>query len=134
MGQAEQPTVSRAFPVVYASDVERSAQFWEQLGFRRHVQLPAQGEPGYVGLRSDAPGVELAVTNAQWATDRYGLSMGLGPRFEMYIYVPELDSTLRQLADADVPILREPEDMPWGERIATVADRDGNPVALCQAK
>jgi hypothetical protein len=24
--------------------------------------------------------------------------------------------------------------MPWGERIATVADREGNPVALCQQK
>jgi uncharacterized glyoxalase superfamily protein PhnB len=26
----------------------------------------------------------------------------------------------------------EPTDMLWGERIATVADPDGNPVALCQ--
>jgi lactoylglutathione lyase len=76
--------------------------------------------------------VELAVSNAEWATGRYGLSMGDGPRFEMYIYVADLDAMLRQLADADVPILREPEDMPWGERIATVADTEGNPVALCQ--
>ncbi len=36
------------------------------------------------------------------------------------------------LADADVPILRDPEEMPWGERIATVADPEGNPIALCQ--
>lgn len=50
----------------------------------------------------------------------------------MYIYVADLDGMLRQLADADVPILREPEDMPWGERIATVADVEGNPVALCR--
>jgi lactoylglutathione lyase len=27
-------------------------------------------------------------------------------------------------------VLRDPADMPWGERIATVADPDGNPVAL----
>ena len=27
-------------------------------------------------------------------------------------------------------MLRDPADMPWGERIATVADPDGNPVAL----
>jgi hypothetical protein len=62
------------------------------------------GEPGYVGLRSDASGAELAVSNAQWATDRYGLSMGDGPRFEMYIYVADLDGMLTQLSDADVPI------------------------------
>lgn len=124
--------VSRAFPVVYALDVERAAQFWELLGFRRHFQLPAEGEPGYVGLRSDASEAEVAVTSVEWAIDRYGLSMGDGARFEMYVYVADLDGMVRRLADADVPILRDPEDMPWGERIATVADPEGNPIALCQ--
>jgi lactoylglutathione lyase len=124
--------VSRAFPVVYASDVERAARFWELLGFSRHFQLPAEGEPGYVGLRSDASEAEVAVTSVEWAMDRYGLSMGDGARFEMYVYVADLDGMVRRLADADVPILRHPEDMPWGERIATVADPEGNPVALCQ--
>lgn len=124
--------VSRAFPVVYALDVERAAQFWELLGFRRHFQLPAEREPGYVGLRSDASEAEVAVTSVEWAIDRYGLSMGDGARFEMYVYVADLDGMVRRLADADVPILRDPEDMPWGERIATVADPEGNPIALCQ--
>ena len=124
--------VSRAFPVVYASDVECAAQFWELLGFRRHFQLPADGEPGYVGLRSDASAGELAVTSIEWAMNRYGLSMGDGARFEMYVYVADLDRMVRQLADVGVPILRKPEQMPWGERIATVADPEGNPVALCQ--
>jgi lactoylglutathione lyase len=124
--------VSRAFSVVYASDVEREAQFWELLGFSRHFQLPADGKAGYVGLRSDASAAELAVTSVEWAKDRYGLPTGAGARFEMYIYVADLDGMVRQLADADVPILRDPEDMPWGERIATVADPEGNPVALCE--
>jgi len=52
----------------------------------------------------------------------------------MYIYVDDLDGTLARLIEASVDVLREAEDMPWGERIATVADRDGNPVALCQEK
>lgn len=120
--------------MVYASDVERAAQFWERLGFRRHVQLPAEGELGYVGLRSDSSAAELAVTNVQWAADRYGLTMGDGPRFEMYLYVADLDRLVNELAEQDVRILREPEDMPWGERIATVADPEGNPVALCQQR
>ena len=109
--------VSRAFPVVYASDVERAARFWELLGFRRHFQLPAEGEPGYVGLRSDASEAEVAVTSVGWAMERYGLSMGDGARFEMYVYVADLDGMVRRLPDADVPILRYPEDMPWCERI-----------------
>lgn len=123
----------RAFPVIYAADVEAMAAFWELLGFRRHVQLPLEGEPGYVGLARDGAG-ELAVTNAQWAADRYGLSPGDGPRFEMYVYVEDLEASLRRLAAAGITLLRGAEDMPWGERIATIADPEGNPVALCQAQ
>jgi lactoylglutathione lyase len=74
--------------------------------------------PGYVGLRSDDSTAEVAVTHAEWAMNRYGLSMGGGPRFEMYVYVADLDDTVKKLQGADVPILREPEDMSWGERIA----------------
>ena len=125
---------TRAFPVIYASDVERAARFWERLGFERHFQLPADGDPGYVGLRSGTSTAELAVTDAGWARERYGMTLGDGPRFEMYVYVTDLEQTLTDLAGAEVPVLREPEDMPWGERIATVADPDGNPVALCQER
>lgn len=123
----------RAFPVVYALDVEAAAHFWELLGFRRHVRLPADGVAGYVGLRRD-DGPELAVTHAQWAADRYGSELGDGPRFEMYVYVGDLDVTVTRLREAGVTVLREAEDMPWGECIATVADPEGNPVALCQEK
>jgi lactoylglutathione lyase len=123
----------RAFPVTYAVDVEAVAAFWELLGFRRHVQLPPNGAPGYVGLTRDGAG-ELAVTHQDWAADRYGLSRGSGPRFEMYVYVDDLDAMIARLTKAEVAVLREPEDMPWGERIATVTDPEGNPVALCQTK
>ena len=123
----------RAFPVVYASDVEAVASFWGLLGFRRHVQLPPEGEPGYVGLTREGAG-ELAVTHQQWAFDRYRLSPGSGPRFEMCVYVDDLEAMLAQLIDANVMVLCEAEDMPWGERIATVADPEGNPVALCQTR
>jgi len=123
----------RAFPVAYASDVEAVAAFWELLGFRRHVQLPPEGEPGYIGLSRNGTG-ELAVTHEAWAVDRYGLLPGSGPRFEMYVYVDDLDATVGRLIEANVKVLRDAEDMPWDERIATVADPEGNPVALCQSR
>lgn len=124
--------VSRAFPVVYATDVEQSARFWELLGFQRHYQLPPDGAPVYVGLRDGNQ--ELAVTSTQWAEDRYGWTLGQGPRFEMYVYVADLDGVVAILRDSGVRVLREPEDMPWGERIASVSDPDGNPVALCRER
>jgi lactoylglutathione lyase len=124
--------LSRAFPVFYATDVERAATFWERLGFERHYQLPPEGEPGYVGLRTGP--AEVGVTNAQWATDRYGMTMGTGPRVEMYVYVSDLDGLIRQLRELGIEVLREAQDMLWGERIATVGDAEGNPVTLCQEK
>ena len=51
----------------------------------------------------------------------------------MYVYVGDLNTAVTRLTDAHVAVVRQAEDMPWGERIATVADPEGNPVALCQA-
>jgi lactoylglutathione lyase len=122
--------ISRAFPVAYSSDVERAAEFWELLGFERFYELPGpDGRLGYVGLRCGTS--ELAVTHNDWARQRYGLEPGEGPRFEMYLYVDDLDALVERLRENGVQVLRVPEDMPWGERIASVVDPDGNPVALC---
>ena len=120
---------SRAFPVVYARDVDKTARFWERLGFARFFQLPGEGEPGYVGLRRD--GSELAVVASDWSREQYGFVLGDGPRFEMYVYVDDVDELVAQLRAEAVRVLKSPADMPWGERIATIADPDGNPVALC---
>ena len=120
--------VTRAFPVIYASDVSETARFWERLGFTRFYQLPSDGEPGYVGLRRGSS--ELAVTASDWPRQQYGLGLGDGPRFEMYVYVDDVDKVVAQLRAAAVKVLKDPANMPWGERIATIADPDGNPVAL----
>ena len=115
--------------MVYARDVDTTARFWERLGFVRFFQLPAEGEPGYVGLRRGES--ELAVVASGWPQQQYGLELGVGPRFEMYVYVDDVDELVAQLRTEAVRVLKGPADMPWGERIATIADPDGNPVALC---
>src|SRR4051794_24225741 len=118
----------RAFPVVIAANVGRTASFYEALGFERHFQLPAEGEPGYIGLRRDTS--ELGIVAAEWPAEQYGLSPGEGVRFEMFVYVDDLDSTVGAFRAGGTTVLREPALMPWGERIAYVLDPDGNPVAL----
>jgi lactoylglutathione lyase len=123
--------VDRAFPVVFASSVPRTTDFYERLGFQRHVQLPPEGEPGYVGLRRG--GSEIAVVAQQWPQDQYGATVAAGVRFEMFVYVNDVDAAVADLRQRDGTVLREPEDMPWGERVAYVTDPDGNPVALAAA-
>ncbi len=119
---------TRCFPVVYVADAERSAAFYEQLGFARHFQLPPEGEPGDIGLRRGE--AELSVVLSSWPRDTLGVQLGEAPRFELYAYVDDVDASVAALRDAGVTVLREPEDMPWGERIGYLADPDGNPVAL----
>lgn len=118
----------RAFPVIYAVDVERSVSFYARLGFQEHFRLPPEGEPGYVGLRrGDA---ELAVVTVQSPQELIGAEVGSLPRFELFTYVDDVDQQVTELARDGATVLREPADMPWGERVAYVADPDGNPVAL----
>jgi lactoylglutathione lyase len=121
----------RAFPVVYARDVSAVAAFYARLGFEEHFRLPPEGEPGYVGLRrGDA---ELAVTTVASPLQFFGLEVGSAPRFELYVYVEDVDAVVSALQAAGGTVLREPGDMPWGERVGYVADPEGNPVALCAA-
>jgi lactoylglutathione lyase len=118
----------RAFPAVYADDVERSARFYARLGFEEHFRLPPEGEAGYVGLRRGAS--EVAVVTVQSPRELIGVEVGSQPRFELFVYVDDVDARVEELRRDGVGVLREPEDMFWGERVAYVADPDGNPVAL----
>ena len=121
----------RAFPVVYARDVGRSVAFYERLGFEVHFRLPEEGEPGYVGLRRGES--ELGLVTVESPRQLLGLTPGREPSCELFVYVDDVDAEVDQLRRVDVQVLREPEDMFWGERLAYVADPDGNPVALAAA-
>jgi lactoylglutathione lyase len=118
--------------VLYARDVDAIARFYARLGFEEHVRLPAHdGGPGYVGLRRD--GAELAVTVEDAARELAGVEPGPGPRHEMFVYVVDVDATVSELRRHGVTVLREPTDMFWGERVALVADPEGNLVSLAAA-
>jgi lactoylglutathione lyase len=122
----------RAFPVLYARDVAAVAAFYERLGFEEQIRLPApDGGPGFVGLRRD--GAELAVTVEDSPRMLAGVEPGPGPRGELFVYVEDVDATVAALRAAGARVVREPADMPWGERVGFVADPEGNLVSLASA-
>jgi lactoylglutathione lyase len=122
----------RAFPVIYAKDVLAVAAFYARLGFAEHVRVPgADGAIGFVGLRRD--GAELAVTTEDSPRVLAGVEPGPGPRHELFVYVDDVDATVAQLREAGATVLREPADMPWGERLGFVCDPEGNVVSLATA-
>ncbi|MFC7303451.1 VOC family protein [Streptomyces monticola] len=127
---------ARAFPLLRTTRVAATAGFYERLGFTRGHQHPAHpddGEPEFVALRRG--GTELAVTRGVAAAPGGGDERaGRSSPLEMFVFVEDVDATVRRLrADGGVRVLDGPVDMPWGERVAHVADPDGNRVALASA-
>jgi lactoylglutathione lyase len=118
----------RAFPVLYAHEVQPMVDFYEALGFSISFRMPEEGEAGYVTMGRDE--AELAIVDAEWPARQTSLEMGTEPRFEMFIYVEDLEETVEELRSRGAPVLQEPTDQPWGERTAYVTDPEGNPVSL----
>ena len=119
----------RAFPVIYTEDVPRLVAFYGKLGFEVVYRFPPDSDTGYASLKRDDS--DLGIVSADAPKDLAGIEVGTGPRFEMFVYVADLEATVSSLG---APVLREPADMPWGERLAYVTDPDGNPVAVAQAQ
>ncbi len=92
----------------------------EQLGFQQVYAFPAEGEPEFVTLALGP------------------LTLGLGKDTEaprgrhvaLWFYTDDVDEAVGRLRAAGVPVIQEPQDTPWGERVATVADPDDNPVHI----
>jgi lactoylglutathione lyase len=53
-------------------------------------------------------------------------------RVSLWVYCDDVDAEVEALRQAGVEIAREPEEMEWGERMASVRDPDGNEIFLGQ--
>jgi lactoylglutathione lyase len=118
----------KAFPVLYVTNVGRSLEFYALLGYESRYQFPLEGDPHYVGLeRGDS---SLGIADSNWPEAQLGITVGTAPRFELFVYVDDVEGTVETFRAAGYPVLQEPATMPWGERQAYVSDPDNNPVAL----
>ncbi|MGD9570787.1 MAG: VOC family protein [Thermoleophilia bacterium] len=106
------------------SDLGRALGFYrDRLGFAMAYAFPDPDEPAFVSLEVDGGSLGLAAsedevipgTTAVWA------------------YCDDVDALVARLRSAGVPVLAEPSDTDWGERMATVADPDGHVVHLGRA-
>ena len=112
------------FPIIRVQDLERSLEFYEGLlGLERGYQWPPEGE-GELGF--------AVVRLGEWALGLTQADRTYEPddRYELCFYTADVDETVGELRAHGVPVLHEPEDMPWGERMAWVADPDGNRIHL----
>jgi lactoylglutathione lyase len=118
-------TFDEAFPILATPDLARSLGFYRDLlGAEVTYQFPPDGEPGYVGLRLGRSQLGIG------QQDRPGTLTN--DRITLWVYTDDCDAALERLRGAGVEVTQEPVDQPWGERMAVVADPDGNPVIVAQ--
>ncbi|GIE97193.1 VOC family protein [Paractinoplanes rishiriensis] len=122
-------TFRDASPIIYTEDLPASLAFYrDRLGLPETYRFPDDGEAVFVGLN----GVSLAaVTDGETGSHGLPIRPRAGRQFEMCVYTDDVDGAVGELRDAGVPVLVEPADQPWGERMAYVADPSGHPVMIC---
>jgi lactoylglutathione lyase len=117
------------FPILYSDDPSSAVAFYRDLlGFSETFRFPEDGEADFVALKLD--GAELAIGRAGDPLHGKPVRPASGHRFELCVYTDDVDSAVTKLREAGVPVLVEPADQPWNERLAYVEDPDGNPVMI----
>ncbi|MGW2477456.1 VOC family protein [Streptomyces sp. NPDC001665] len=112
-------------PVILTAHQDLLAGFYTKLfGAEEIFRVPAEGPVFYVGLRIGDTDLGLVAKKA--AED------GGAPRMLLSIGVDDVDATLGRVEALGGTVRGEPNDMPWGQRVAHILDPDGNPVNLTQ--
>jgi lactoylglutathione lyase len=121
------------FPVVYTRGMPRALGFYRDLlGFAEAYRFPDEGDPVFMFLELQGGSLAIADVSAPGSEPLHGrpVEPTAGHRFELCVYADDTDAAVDMLRAAGVPVLMEPADQPWGERIAYVEDPDGNPVLI----
>ena len=124
---------TKLFPMLSCSDLPRSLEFYGGLleGVESY-RFPNEGEPAFVAL-TIGESAEIGLGGiAVEPAHRRPQRPASGHRIELCVYVDDVDATFAQARHAGFEGVTEPKDMPWGERVAWVADPDGNLVMLTQ--
>jgi lactoylglutathione lyase len=116
------------FPILSVADLSRSRGFYRDLlGCEVTYRFPDDGEPVFVAVQLGPSSLGIGANPD--ATERAGEQRPEGGHpFELCVYTEDCDAAIERLRGHGVPVLDEPADQPWGERLVRVADPDGNRV------
>jgi predicted enzyme related to lactoylglutathione lyase len=117
------PTTVR--PIIVTPDIERLRTFYTSLlGAAEVMRYPDTGPVFYVGLQVGDSELGLSADG--------DVATGSPGRMLLSIDVPDVDAALPQVEPLGGTVRGPANDMPWGQRVAHIADPDGNVVNLTQ--
>jgi lactoylglutathione lyase len=111
------------FPILSTPDLSRALGFYRDLlDGKVTYQFPPEGEPAYISMQIGRSQLGIG------AQDQPGVL--INDRITLWVYVRDCDAAFDRMRTAGVQVVQEPVDQPWGERMATVVDPDGNRVII----
>jgi len=112
---------TEAFPIITVPNLPAAVAFYRDLlGFRESYRFPPEGEAQFVTLKLGTS--ELGVGAGEVSGPAAG--------YALCVYTDDCDRAVATLRAAGTPIVEEPADMPWGERMARVTDPAGNEIVI----
>jgi predicted enzyme related to lactoylglutathione lyase len=112
-------------PVIMTADLNRLLAFYtELLGATQTSRVPDDGPAFYVGLGVGNSELGLVADAAGAA--------GAAGRILLSVAVHDVDSLLERVTALGGSVHGQPTNMPWAQRVAHIADPDGNAVNLTQ--
>jgi lactoylglutathione lyase len=119
-----------AYTILYVNDVKQSLAFYEKAFGMQTRFLHESGEYG-----------ELETGSTALAFSSRALMQQLGkqvsvpdphhPAFEIALVSSDVPAAVNKAVAAGAILIQEPKEMPWGQTIAYLADKDGVLVEIC---
>jgi lactoylglutathione lyase len=125
-----------AFPIIYVVDLAASLTFYRDLlGFTETYRYPPDGTAEFVvlSLGQNSTLALASATDGQVGAHGRHIRLGAGSQLDLCVYTDDVDQAIDELRRHRVPVLVEPADQPWGERMAYVTDPGGHPIMICAA-
>ncbi|MCO8271831.1 VOC family protein [Actinoplanes sp. TRM 88003] len=110
-------------PIASTPDLPRLRAFYEKvLGATQTLRVPDEGPEFYIELRIGES--TLGIVQEE------GTETGAPVRIILSADVDDVDALLPTVESAGGSAPNQPNDMPWGQRVAHVLDPDGNMLNL----
>jgi lactoylglutathione lyase len=119
----------RLFPMLTVADLKESVAFYTDVLDAQETYRFPDKDPVFLTLRvgESELGIGYVTGHTLHGQPQRPAS---GHRIELCVYVADVDAATEAARDAGAPVVVEPVDQAWGERVAYVADPDGNLLML----
>lgn len=118
------------YTILYVEDVRKSAAFYEEAFGMKVKFLHESGEFGELDTGSTSLAFSSRKLMAELKKNPMAADAG-SPCFEIAFTTEDVPLALDKALRAGATLVQEPEQMPWGQTVAYVADIDGFLVEIC---